>query len=80
MHLLGERNDLLKEPLFEGNDLNNYRDFLKKQEDQWIIEGIRRQTKSGKPLGDEDFLKSLSDKLGHELVFKPKGRPRIRAD
>jgi hypothetical protein len=49
---------------------------MKLQEDKKILEEIRKQTKLGKPLGDEGFLETLSDRIGLNLSFKPRGRPR----
>ena len=75
-HLLGRKDPLLKEPLFDKSELNEYRRFVHSEEDKEIIEEIRKQTRLGKPLGDGGFLKTLSEKLGRSLSFRPKGRPR----
>ena len=75
-HILGEKDPLLKEPLFDKSQLDEYRRFIRSEEDKKIIEEIRKQTRSGKPLGDGGFLKILSEKLGCSLSFRPKGRPR----
>ena len=75
-HLLGRRDPLLKEPLFDKSELNEYKRFIRSEEDKKIIEEIRKQTRLGKPLGDGEFLKTLSEKLGRSLSFRPKGRPR----
>jgi len=75
-HILGEKDPLLKEPLFDKSQLDEYRRFIRSEEDKKIIEEIRKQTRSGKPFGDGGFLKILSEKLGCSLSFRPKGRPR----
>jgi putative transposase len=75
-HILGEGNALLREPLFYEDETHSYRKFMEVEEDKGGLNEIRRQTKLGKPLGDEEFLKSLSEKLGHNLVFRHKGRPK----
>lgn len=77
-HILGRRSQLLNEPLFDKSELNEYRRFMKLEEDKKILEEIRRQTKLGKPLGDAGFLDSLSERLSCRLSFRPKGRPRKR--
>jgi hypothetical protein len=46
---------------------------MKIEEDKRVLEEIRRQTRLGKPLGDEGFLETLSEKLDHSLIFRPKG-------
>ena len=75
-HVLGRKDPLLKEPLFDQTQLNEYRSFIRSGEDKKIIEEIRKQTRLGKPLGDGEFLKTLSENLGRSLSFRPKGRPR----
>ncbi len=74
--LLGEKDALLKEPLFGRGQLEEYRRLVRGTEDQGLLEEIRRQTKSGKPIGDAKFCESISSKLGHALIFRPRGRPR----
>lgn len=75
-HILGRKDPLLKEVLFNKTELNEYREFVRVEEDSEIVEEIRKQTRSGKPLGNEKFLNTLSEKLGRSLFFRPKGRPR----
>ena len=75
-HILGTKNTLLKGPLFDKNELNGYRRFVRSKEDKKILEEIRKQTRLGKPLGDAGFLEILSEQLGHDLIFRQKGRPR----
>ena len=67
---------LLKVALFDRNQLKEYRRIVKLEKEKSISEEIRKQTRSGKPLGDVGFLKALSEKLGCSLSFRPKGRPR----
>jgi putative transposase len=75
-HLLGKKDPLLREPLFEGNELSEYRRFMKAEEGKQVLEEIRKRTRLGKPLGEGEFFKILSKKLGHDIMFRPKGRPR----
>jgi hypothetical protein len=73
---IGREDPLLKEPLFDKGELNGYRRFVRSEEDEKIIEEIRKETRSGKPLGDEEFLKTLPEMLSCSLSFRPRGRPR----
>ena len=77
-HILGKKDPLLRDPLFDRSELNEYRRFIRSGEDKKVIEEIRKQTRLGKPLGDGGFLKTLSERLGCSLNFRPKGRPRKR--
>jgi putative transposase len=75
-HILGRKDSLLKEPLFDKNQLNEYRNFVRIEEEKRVTEEIRKQTRLGRPLGDGGFIKALSDRLGCSLSVRPKGRPR----
>lgn len=74
-HMLGEPDEVLGESLFDKGELREYRRFLR-AEDEWVLQEIRRQTRAGRPVGDERFLASLSDHLGRRLCFRSRGRPR----
>lgn len=76
-HILGVNDALLKEPLFDKDELYSYRSYMEIDENEEVIRDIiRKQTRLGKPLGDEIFLQALSEDLGRNLVFRPKGRPK----
>lgn len=75
-HILRQKDPILKEPLFNEDELGEYRRFVKLEEDKRILERIRKQTRSGKPLGERGFLETLSEKMGWSLSFRAKGRPR----
>jgi len=44
-HLLRETNQLLKEPLFDEGELNEYKRFMMKMENKRVLEDIRRHTR-----------------------------------
>ena len=75
-HILGKKDPLLKEPLFDKDELSEYRAFMRLEEDRKLTDEIRKQTRLGKPLGGGRFLKILSEHLGQSLSFRPKGRPK----
>jgi putative transposase len=75
-HILGRKDPFLKEPLFDISELKEYRRVIRSEDDKKILEEIRKHTRLGKPLGDGGFLNTLSERLGHSLSFRPKGRPR----
>jgi len=70
------KDPVLQESLFYKNELKGFKRFIRSEEDNKIMDEIRKQTRSGKPLGDGEFLKTLSERLGRRLSFRPKGRPR----
>jgi putative transposase len=75
-HILDKKAPLLKEPLFDKSELDEYREFIRAEQENKVLEEIRKQTISGKPLGGPQFLVTLSERLGYSLSFKPKGRPK----
>ncbi|MFB3884221.1 MAG: transposase [Thermodesulfobacteriota bacterium] len=79
-HLLGIEDPLLKDPLFDSSQLKEYRSFMKLEEGKGILEEIRKQTRSGRPLGDEGFLKILSERMGCSMSFRQRGRPRKKTE
>lgn len=78
-HILEESNTLLKEALFDEDELSNYKRFMSAREIKREVANIRKKTKLGQPLGDRKFVNILSEKLGRKLTFKPKGRPTRKA-
>jgi len=79
-HILEKKDPLLKEPLFDKSEVNEYRRFVRSEQERIVIEEIRKQTRSGKPLGGAEFLLTLSERLGCSLSFRPIGRPRKRLE
>lgn len=74
-HLLGVADKVLGEPVFHTSELSEYKRFLR-GEDEKVLQEIRTQTRSGRPLGDESFVATLSDHLGRRFFLRPRGRPR----
>ena len=72
-HLFGSKDPHLQEPLFEISELNEYRKFMKAEENKQVLEEIRKYTRARKPLGDARFWENLSERLGCILSFKPIG-------
>ncbi len=75
-HILGKKDPILNGILFNKNELDEYRGFVKLEEDKKILEDIRKHTRMGKPLGEANFLRTLSESVGRNLSFNPKGRPK----
>jgi len=52
--------------------------YLRDSEPQEVIETLRKNVTSGRPCGDEDFIKSIEKIVGRPLRVLPRGRPRKR--
>jgi len=44
------------------------------------MKGIRERTRTGRPLGTEDFVERLEGQLKRLFKLKPKGRPKKKVD
>ena len=58
-HILGKKNKVLSEELFEENNRNDYVEFLRERTPDKTIKYIRKTIKTGKPLGSNKFIKGL---------------------
>jgi len=70
-----ERNKLLSD-FFLLNDIGDWSKYLKDEEDDQQLIQFRRQSSSGRPLGDGPFLKELEYKLGRTLAKMRPGPKR----
>jgi putative transposase len=52
--------------------------YLMEGDDDKLIQKIRQHTKTGRPCGDEDFIKKIEGLIGRRLRTLPRGRPRKR--
>jgi hypothetical protein len=44
------------------------------------MKGIREKTRTGRPLGTDDFIGRLEGQLKRLFKLKPKGRPKKKVD
>jgi putative transposase len=75
-HLLGEDSSIIKEAIFEDKERGQYVKFMNDSAGDEQAEDIRRKTRLGHPLGSTEFIEKISKKVGRDLTFRPKGRPR----
>lgn len=61
-------------PLIQN--ITNWAEFLSGQEDQKVLESLRDNTISGRPSGDEEFLKHIENMVGRSFKLHPRGRPK----
>lgn len=47
-----------------------------RESDEQAFRAIRESTRTGRPLGDETFVRRIEQELGRDLQPKPIGRPR----
>jgi len=74
-HITGKHDPLLDDSWLDGNERQGYAEFVR-YDDEEINNAIRKATKTGRPLGSENFIDSLELSLGQGLRPRKSGRPR----
>jgi len=54
----------------------SWREYLSDPDDEALAAGMRKRENTGRPLGDEDFIRALETSLGRSILPKKGGRPR----
>ncbi|MCL5023887.1 MAG: transposase [Nitrospirae bacterium] len=62
--------------LTEG--IKDWSAYLRGREDRIIVDAIRKNTKSGRPCGDDSFVAKIEGLLGRRLTALPWGRPKVK--
>jgi hypothetical protein len=72
-HLTG--NSVIIDPAGLGKYVKDWKEFLSEKATKEEIEAIRMHTTTGKPLGEESFIKRLEMELGRILHRRKPGPP-----
>jgi putative transposase len=56
--------------------VTSWRKFLEERESEADLCGIRRCTQTGRPLGPDQFTRTLEERIERRLTPRPPGRPR----
>ncbi|MBN1621988.1 MAG: transposase [Endomicrobiales bacterium] len=77
IHEISDKNSRFLK-LFEYVDLTpqQWKGYISENEDDFFVEQIERNTISGRPVGDADFIKKLKDKFGIKIEEPVRGRPK----
>jgi putative transposase len=59
-----------------GCAVGDWQDELAVEQNEQVVDLIRRRTHSGFPCGSEEFVERLSQSLGRSLILRGRGRPR----
>ena len=62
--------------LFEESQRKNYKEFIRTGLSEKELNSIRYHTRTGRPLGDNEFIKKMEKKLERRFILKSPGRPR----
>ena len=75
-HVIGKEDNILNEELIAATQRKEYRAFIREKGTEKDRDLIRYHTRTGKPLGDEAFMKRMEKRTGRDLALRPRGRPR----
>jgi putative transposase len=78
-HVFGTGDEVLGEEIFGEEGRSEYADFLNSQVNYKEINEIRNCTRSGRPFGNEAFVKVIGQSFGMVLSRRHRGRPRKKA-
>ena len=75
-HVLDAPDKVLTEELFDKEERNSYIEFLKTEPTDKEISIIRKATKIGRPLGDENFISKIGKLLDRQFQKTAPAKPR----
>lgn len=75
--------EISKDPLvyrncFLSDRIKDWKKYLSEKEEPRKVSYLRKESMSGRPLGNEAFIKKLEKKYKMELIRKPSGRPKLK--
>lgn len=76
-HVFGEKDAVLTKDCYLVKEINDWSGYLRQKEDREAVEDIRKNTRTGRPCGDEVFNRKIEGIIGKRLMALPHGRPRI---
>lgn len=75
-HVQGKTDPVLPEDCYIVERLRDWSAYLREKEEASLVEEIRKNTKTGRPCGDDEFIVRLEELIGRRLSPLPWGRPR----
>ena len=70
--------EILSDTCYLCDEIDDWSKYLRDSEPQEVIETLRKNVASGRPCGDESFIKSIEKIMGKPLRVLPRGRPGKR--
>jgi len=75
-HINREKDSVLSPDCYMEKEIDDWLEYLREKEDEQIIGNIRKSSMTGRPCGDDRFMKKLERVFGRRLRALPWGRPR----
>lgn len=75
-HIEGKWDDILGEELFNDKQRKDYIAFIRESITEDEMQRLKSATRTGRPFGDEGFIKKMERKLNKRLILQKPGRPK----
>lgn len=77
-HVYKEIDPVLSDDCYLTRNIADWLSYLMEQDEEIVLKSIRQNTRTGRPCGDESFIKTIEEITGRRLTPSPRGRPRKR--
>lgn len=74
-HVYKEANPILADECYLTKEIENWAAYLMTNDDDELINNIRKNMKTGRPCGDDGFIEKIESSLDRRLRALPRGRP-----
>ena len=78
-HALGVGDPVLRDDCSIVHKVGEWKSYLNATSDAELVANIRRSIRTGRPCGDQEFVRKLEILLNRSLTARPRGRPRKNA-
>ena len=75
-HIHIKRDEVLSPDCHLTYEIKDWLGYLKEKGDKQLIEEIRKNSLTGRPCGDDAFIRKIEGIVGRRLKALPRGRPR----
>jgi putative transposase len=75
-HVLGESDPVIMDGCFLNGEVKDWRAYLTARGDEPVLIRTWQSLKTGRPAGEESFVRGLEGIVGRRLAALPRGRPR----
>ncbi|MBM4137244.1 MAG: transposase [Nitrospira sp.] len=75
-HVQGKTDPILSRDCYIVERIRDWTAYLREKEAASLVDEIRKNTKTGRPCGDDEFVLRIEELIGRRLSALPWGRPR----
>ena len=78
-HVKRIKDPVLAVDCYLEEEIDDWVKYLEEDNNAGVKEALRVNTKTGRPCGDEKFIRKIERIVGRRLIARPKGRPKAGA-